>query len=149
MGLSGGIDSALTLALAVAALGAEQVFAVAMPSKYSSPNSIAYAKSQAELLGVTFIELPIVNIMASFTKVLSIKEQENEVSITEQNIQARIRGVLLMALANENKRLVLTTGNKSELSVGYCTLYGDMVGGFAVLKDVFKKHVYQLAKYFN
>lgn len=149
VGLSGGIDSALTLALAVAALGAEQVFAVAMPSKYSSPNSIVYAKAQAELLGVTFIELPISNIMASFTKVLSIKEQENEVSITEQNIQARIRGVLLMALANENKRLVLTTGNKSELSVGYCTLYGDMVGGFAVLKDVFKHSVYELAKYCN
>src|SRR5215217_190075 len=138
VGVSGGIDSALTLALAVEALGAQRVHAVSMPSRYSSEPTRRDAKALADNLGTSFLELPIDPVFDGF-----------DADITEENLQARIRGVLLMALSNKFGWLVVATGNKSELSVGYATLYGDMAGGFALLKDVFKTDVFRLARYLN
>src|SRR5512132_1744941 len=149
VGVSGGIDSALTLALAVEALGAERVHAVSMPSRYSSEETRRDAKALAENLGTSFLELPIDPIFEGFEQTLAGTFESRERDITEENLQARIRGVLLMALSNKFGWLVVATGNKSELSVGYATLYGDMAGGFALLKDVFKTDVFRLAKHLN
>jgi NAD+ synthase (glutamine-hydrolysing) len=149
VGVSGGIDSALTLALAVEALGAERVHAVSMPSRYSSEETRRDAKALAENLGTSFLELPIDPIFEGFEQTLAGTFEGRERDITEENLQARIRGVLLMALSNKFGWLVVATGNKSELSVGYATLYGDMAGGFALLKDVFKTDVFRLAKHLN
>jgi NAD+ synthase (glutamine-hydrolysing) len=149
VGVSGGIDSALTLALAVEALGAERVHAVSMPSRFSSPETRADAKRLAENLGTSVVELPIDPMFEGFRETLAGVFEGREPDITEENLQARIRGVLLMALSNKFGWLVVATGNKSELSVGYATLYGDMAGGFALLKDVFKTDVFRLAKHLN
>ena len=149
VGVSGGIDSALTLALAVEALGAERVHAVSMPSRYSSEETRRDAKALAENLGTSFLELPIDPIFEGYVQTLAGTFEGRERDITEENLQARIRGVLLMALSNKFGWLVVATGNKSELSVGYATLYGDMAGGFALLKDVFKTDVFRLARHLN
>ncbi len=149
LGLSGGIDSALTLALAVDALGAQRVQAVMMPYAYTSQMSLEDARKQALTLGVKYQVIPIADIYNSFTQALSDEFKDCIPDITEQNLQARSRGVLLMAISNKKNMLVLTTGNKSELAVGYSTLYGDMAGGFDVLKDVPKMLVYELSRYRN
>jgi NAD+ synthase (glutamine-hydrolysing) len=149
VGVSGGIDSALTLALAVEALGPERVHAVSMPSRFSSPETRADARMLAENLGTSFLELPIDPIFEGFQQTLAAVFAGREHDITEENLQARIRGTLLMALSNKFGWLVVATGNKSELSVGYATLYGDMAGGFALLKDVFKTDVFRLARHLN
>jgi NAD+ synthase (glutamine-hydrolysing) len=149
IGLSGGIDSALTAAVAVDALGKQGVVGVAMPSQYSSKESLDDAKLLAKNLGIRFLTIPITEIFQAYLKTLSPSFKGLKPDVTEENIQARIRGNILMALSNKWGWLVLTTGNKSEMSVGYCTLYGDMAGGYAVLKDVPKTLVYELAKYKN
>jgi len=149
IGLSGGIDSALTAAVAVDALGKKGVVGVTMPSQYSSKGSIEDSELLAKNLGIHLIEIPITEIFQAYLKTLSPSFKGLKPNVTEENIQARIRGNILMALSNKFGWLVLTTGNKSEMSVGYCTLYGDMAGGFAVLKDVPKTLVYELAKYKN
>jgi NAD+ synthase (glutamine-hydrolysing) len=149
IGVSGGIDSALTAALAVEALGAARVHCVSMPSRYSSEETRRDARLLAESLGTDFRELPIDEIAAAFHATLAESFAGREPDLTEENIQARIRGVLLMALSNKFGWLVVATGNKSELSVGYSTLYGDMAGGFALLKDVFKTDVFRLARHLN
>jgi NAD+ synthase (glutamine-hydrolysing) len=149
VGVSGGIDSALTAALAVEALGAGRVHCVSMPSRFSSKETRADARRLAENLGSDFRELPIDEIYDAYERVLTESFAGRESDLTEENLQARIRGVLLMALSNKFGWLVVATGNKSELSVGYATLYGDMVGGFALLKDVFKTDVFRLAKHLN
>ena len=149
VGVSGGIDSALTAALAVEALGPERVHCVSMPSRYSSPETRADARALAENLGVDFRELPIDEIYDAHERALHESFAGRETDLTEENLQARIRGVLLMALSNKFGWLLVATGNKSELSVGYATLYGDMAGGFALLKDVFKTDVFRLAEHLN
>ncbi len=149
VGLSGGVDSALTAALAVEALGAGRVHGVSMPSRYSSEGTRTDARRLAESLGLDFRELPIDRIVASFEEALSASFEGRDRDLTEENLQARARGVLLMALSNKFGWLVVATGNKSELSVGYATLYGDMAGGFALLKDVFKTDVFRLARHLN
>jgi len=149
VGVSGGIDSALTAALAVEALGPERVHCVSMPSRYSSPDTRADARALAENLGVDFRELPIDEIYDAHERALHESFAGRETDLTEENLQARIRGVLLMALSNKFGWLLVATGNKSELSVGYATLYGDMAGGFALLKDVFKTDVFRLAEHLN
>lgn len=149
LGLSGGIDSALSLAIAVDALGAARVEAVMMPFAYTSQLSLDCAERQARTLGVDYQVIAISEIYASFLDALDREFQGLAVDVTEQNIQARARGVLLMAISNKKGLLVLTTGNKSEIAVGYSTLYGDMAGGFDVLKDVSKTLVYKLARYRN
>lgn len=149
VGLSGGIDSSLVACVAVDALGAENVVGVSMPSPYSSPHSKSDAESLAKALGIKFLTVPIDQVYEAFKKTLAPVIPQNGVTITEQNIQARARGTILMALSNKFGWLVLTTGNKSELSVGYCTLYGDMAGGFAVIKDVPKVLVYELCRHRN
>jgi NAD+ synthase (glutamine-hydrolysing) len=149
VGVSGGIDSALTAALAVEALGPRRVHCVSMPSRYSSAATRADARRLAESLGADFRELPIDEIYNAYEVVLAESFAGRESDLTEENLQARIRGVLLMALSNKFGWLVVATGNKSELSVGYATLYGDMAGGFALLKDVFKTDVFRLAKHLN
>ncbi|MEB3767963.1 NAD+ synthase [Acinetobacter sp. MD2] len=149
LGLSGGIDSALTLAIAVDALGADKVQAVMMPYTYTAQISIEDAAEQAKNLGVAFGVAEIHNVVNSFMQTLYPFFGNAPADATEENLQARSRGMLLMALSNKFGNLVLSTGNKSELAVGYCTLYGDMVGGFAVLKDVYKTIVFELAKYRN
>ncbi|ANE56890.1 NAD+ synthase [Methylomonas sp. DH-1] len=149
LGLSGGIDSALVLALAVDALGADKVEAVAMPSRYTADISNEDARLEAEALGVNFHTLPIEPAVNAFSDMLAPLFAGSRKDTTEENIQARCRGVLLMALSNKQGKLLLTTGNKSEMSVGYATLYGDMAGGFAPLKDVSKLMVYKLAEYRN
>ncbi len=149
VGLSGGIDSALTLAIAVDALGRENVTAVMMPSRYTSELSREAAESQARALGVPYHLVSIEPVFAAFLESLSKPLKGGTGGVIEQNLQARCRGVLLMAISNQSGRLVLTTGNKSELAVGYATLYGDMAGGFAPLKDVTKTLVYRLARYRN
>ncbi|MBI3073813.1 MAG: NAD+ synthase [Deltaproteobacteria bacterium] len=145
VGLSGGIDSALTAAIAVDALGATNVVGVTMPSRFSSDATRADAEAVAHALGVRFLTLPIEPLAAAFDTALAHDFSGLPRDITEENLQARIRGNLLMALSNKFGWLVLSTGNKSELSMGYCTLYGDMAGGFAILKDVPKTLVYRLA----
>ena len=149
IGVSGGIDSALTAALAVEALGAERVHCVSMPSRYSSEATRADARRLAESLGTDFRELPINAAADDFDAILAESFTGRNSDLTEENLQARIRGVLLMALSNKFGWLVVATGNKSELSVGYATLYGDMAGGFALLKDVFKTDVFRLAQHLN
>lgn len=149
IGLSGGIDSALTLSIAVDALGADKVEAVMMPSCYTLDMSVEDAKEQAELLGVKFKVIPIEKPFNSFLELLEDEFAGTEVDATEENIQARCRGLLLMAISNKKGKMVLTTGNKSEMAVGYATLYGDMAGGYDVLKDVKKTLVFRLAEYRN
>lgn len=149
IGLSGGVDSALTLAIAVDALGAERVHAVMMPSRYSADMSLEDARAETEALGVKYSILPIESVFQAFLTTLEEEFCSLPVDVTEENLQARCRGTLLMALSNKTGRLVLTTGNKSEMAVGYATLYGDMAGGFAVIKDVPKTLVYRLARYRN
>jgi NAD+ synthase (glutamine-hydrolysing) len=149
LGISGGIDSALTACIAADALGMDKVNTVSMPSRYSSAGTKGDARETAERLGVHYYEIPIEGIYGSYLESLAPYLAEGASGVTEQNIQARIRGNLLMALSNKFGWLVLTTGNKSETAVGYATLYGDMAGGFAVLKDVPKTLVYGLAHYRN
>lgn len=149
LGLSGGIDSALTAALASVALGPENVLCVALPSPYSSLESMEDAEQLADNLGCRFEVIPIHELFGSFQSSLSQLFADEEEDLTEQNIQARIRGNLLMALSNKFGHILLTTGNKSEMAVGYCTLYGDMSGGLAVISDVPKQLVYELSHYIN
>ena len=149
LGLSGGIDSALTASIAVDALGAEHVTGVFMPSPITSAESLADAEELARSLGIRLLSLPIAGEMEAYRKTLAPVFGQAPEDVTEENLQSRIRGNLLMALSNKFGWLVLTTGNKSEYSVGYATLYGDMAGGFAVLKDVFKTLVYDLARHRN
>jgi NAD+ synthase (glutamine-hydrolysing) len=149
VGVSGGIDSALTAALAVEALGADRVHCVSMPSRYSSEATRGDARRLAEDLGTDFRELPINAAVDALDSTLAESFAGREPDLAEENLQARIRGVLLMALSNKFGWLVVATGNKSELSVGYATLYGDMAGGFALLKDVFKTDVFRLARHLN
>lgn len=152
IGLSGGIDSAVTAALAVEALGAEHIFGVLMPSVFSSEHSISDAMALAANLGIATETLPIAEGVQAVEHILAdcfAAWGKSEPDVTEENIQARIRGVLLMAISNKTGRMLLTTGNKSEMAVGYATLYGDMAGGFAVLKDVYKLQVFALARYMN
>ncbi len=149
VGLSGGIDSALVAAIAVDALGAENVQGVGMPSEFSSSGSLTDAEALAKNLGVAFEVLPIADIYAKFSGVLEPFFAGTSFGLAEENLQPRIRGTLLMGISNKTGALVLTTGNKSEMSVGYCTLYGDMVGGLAVIGDVWKTKVYALSRYAN
>ncbi|MBN2376534.1 MAG: NAD+ synthase [Sedimentisphaerales bacterium] len=149
LGLSGGIDSAVTAALAAQALGPENVTGVAMPSRYSSDHSLADAEQLAKNLGIGYLTIPIEPAHAALETMLAPAFAECSPDITEENLQARVRGNLLMALSNKFNHLVLTTGNKSELAVGYCTLYGDMAGGLALISDVPKTMVYQLARQIN
>ena len=150
IGLSGGIDSALTLAVAVDALGVDNVTAVMLPFVYTSDLSVSLAQQQADVLGVTLKNIPIQGAYEAVWSALEGElDAEKPLGVTQQNLQARIRGLLLMGLSNQTGAIVLTTGNKSELSVGYATLYGDMAGGFNVLKDVYKTQVYQLARHRN
>lgn len=149
LGLSGGVDSALTLAVAVDALGADRVRAVMMPSPYTAEISKIDSRDMVARLGVQYDELDIVPCFNAFKETLSGVFAGLPEDVTEENIQARIRGTLLMAMSNKMGALVLTTGNKSEMAVGYCTLYGDMAGGFAVLKDIAKTLVYRLCHYRN
>ncbi|TAM62010.1 MAG: NAD+ synthase [Rhodanobacter sp.] len=149
LGLSGGIDSALTLALAVDALGADRVTAVMMPTRYTSQLSLDGARAQAERLGVAYHVIDIERTCASFLSALAPAFAGKAADTTEENLQSRTRGVMLMALSNKHGRLLLSTGNKSEMAVGYATLYGDMCGAYAPLKDVYKTVVYQLARWRN
>lgn len=149
IGLSGGIDSALTLAIAADALGPEQIEAVLMPSRYTAEMSNEDAIRQAEALGVEYHIIPIKQAFNAFLEMLQQEFSGWERDVTEENIQARCRGIILMAISNKKGRILLTTGNKSEMSVGYATLYGDMAGGFAPIKDVPKLLVYRLAEYVN
>jgi NAD+ synthase (glutamine-hydrolysing) len=149
LGLSGGIDSALVLALAVDALGAENVEVVSLPSKYTLDMSNDDAKTQAQIMGVKYHSIPISSAVNAFSQMLEETFVNTKKDTTEENIQARCRGVVLMAMSNKQGKLLLTTGNKSEMSVGYATLYGDMCGGFAPIKDVPKLLVYELARYRN
>ncbi len=149
LGLSGGVDSALVLAVAVDALGPDQVRAVMMPSPYTAEISWLDARELASNLGVQYDEISIQGPVMAFEDALRLQFAHLPSDTTEENIQARVRGTILMALSNKTGRLVLTTGNKSEMAVGYCTLYGDMAGGFAVIKDIAKTLVYQLCRYRN
>ena len=149
LGLSGGIDSALTAAIAARALGPENVLGVAMPTRYSSDGSVADAESLATNLGIDFRIVPIDDIFQAYLDGLAPVFGGLEEDVTEENIQARVRAGVLMALSNKFDRLLLATGNKSEVAVGYCTLYGDMAGGLAVISDVPKTLVYDLARYLN
>ena len=149
LALSGGIDSALAALLAVDALGSDRVVCVTMPSPYSSEGTRADARAIAENIGAELMELPIEPLMKAYDEALEETFAGREPDITEENLQARARGNLMMALSNKFGWLVLTTGNKSEMSVGYATLYGDMAGGFAVLKDVYKGWVYRLVRWRN
>ena len=149
LGLSGGIDSALVMAIAVDALGADRVRAVMMPSPYTAGISLTDAREMAQRMQVRYDELSIVPMFNEFLQTLASDFQGKPVDTAEENIQARIRGTLLMAMSNKHGSIVLTTGNKSEMATGYCTLYGDMAGGFAVIKDVSKTLVYQLANWRN
>ncbi len=149
LGLSGGVDSALTLAIAVDALGADRVRVVMMPSEYTAKMSLQDAEEMARRVGVRYSELPIDDLFTHFRETLSEEFSGLPFDTTEENLQARIRGMLLMALSNKFGSIVLTTGNKSEMAVGYSTLYGDMAGGFSLLKDVPKTLVYKLTNYRN
>lgn len=149
IGISGGIDSALTAALAVEAVGAEHVVLASMPSKYSSKGTRSDARRVAENLGTRFFEIPIEPIVSAVDGALHDAFADTEVGLAEENVQARIRGVVLMALSNKFGWLLVATGNKSEYAVGYATLYGDMAGGFALIKDMFKTDVFRLARYLN
>ncbi len=149
VGVSGGIDSAVTAALAAEALGPDRVHCVSMPSRYSSEGTRGDARRLAESIGCSFRELPIADVVGAFDAALADAFRGRQPDLTEENIQARVRGVLLMALSNKFGWMLVATGNKSELSVGYATLYGDMAGGFALLKDVYKTDVFRLARHLN
>jgi NAD+ synthase (glutamine-hydrolysing) len=149
LGLSGGIDSSVTAAIAVAALGAENVVGITMPSKFNSPETIAAAEKLAKNLGIEFLTIPIEPILEQFNQSLQSVAGWDSKGVAYENLQARIRGCILMSLSNQFGSLVLTTGNKSETAVGYATLYGDTAGGFAVIKDVPKTLVYKLAEHIN
>jgi NAD+ synthase (glutamine-hydrolysing) len=149
IGLSGGIDSALTAVIAVDALGKENVVGITMPSRFNSEETRCDAKKLADNLGIEFRSLPIESILKEFNMVLSDVPGWNDKGLAYENLQARIRGCMMMSLSNQLGYMVLTTGNKSETAVGYCTLYGDTAGGFAVIKDVPKTLVYQLCGYIN
>jgi len=149
IGLSGGVDSALTLALAVDAIGADKVHAVMMPSEFTADISVNDAREMADIVGVEYSEIAIKPLYDMYLTALSPQFGDMPFDATEENLQARIRGTLLMAISNKFGSIVVTTGNKSEMAVGYCTLYGDMAGGFALLKDVPKTLVYQLCAYRN
>jgi NAD+ synthase (glutamine-hydrolysing) len=149
VGLSGGIDSAMTAVVAADALGSDQVLTIAMPSEFSSPGSVEDAKSLAANLDIELLEIPITSTFHAYLHRLEETFGKSESGLAEENLQARIRGNLLMAISNRYGHLVLATGNKSEMACGYSTLYGDMAGGFAVLKDVFKTEVYEIARYRN
>jgi NAD+ synthase (glutamine-hydrolysing) len=149
IGMSGGIDSALVAVIASEALGRENVTGVTMPSRYSSEGSVTDSGELARNIGIELLEIPIERAFGAFNDMLSDVFSGRGPDMTEENLQARVRGNILMALSNKFGWLVLTTGNKSEMSVGYCTLYGDMAGGFAVIKDVPKTLVYGLSEYYN
>jgi NAD+ synthase (glutamine-hydrolysing) len=149
VGLSGGVDSSLVVSIAVDAIGRENVIGIAMPSRYTSARSKADAKALANNLGISYEEIPIEDSFKAYLNTMAPVFKGTRKDSTEENIQARIRGNILMALSNKFGWLVLTTGNKSEIATGYCTLYGDMAGGYAVIKDVFKTMVYRLAYYRN
>jgi NAD+ synthase (glutamine-hydrolysing) len=149
IGLSGGVDSALTLAIAVDALGADKVRAVMMPSDYTAEISWVDSRDMVARLDVRYDEIPISDCFTAFRHSLDFEFANLAEDATEENIQARIRGTLLMALSNKSGSIVLTTGNKSEMATGYCTLYGDMAGGYAVIKDIAKTLVYRLCHYRN
>ncbi len=149
VGLSGGIDSAIVAYIGAKALGSENLQVLLMPSKYSSKGSVDDAKKLIDNLGIKWENVSIQPVFDSIKKTLAPALGEDPKSVTEENIQARIRGVYLMAVSNNYNSLLLTTGNKSELAVGYCTLYGDMAGGLAVIADLYKTEVYELAKYIN
>ena len=148
-GLSGGIDSALVASVAVDALGRPNVLAISMPSRYSSKATQDDAEKISRNLGIRFVKIPIDDIFDAYINTLSSHFSGMTVDVTEENIQSRIRGNILMAFSNKFGYLVVNTGNKSEMSVGYCTMYGDMAGGFAVIKDVPKRLVYELVRYVN
>ena len=149
LGISGGIDSALTAALAAEALGPEHVVCVSMPSRYSSEETRHDARAVAESIGARYLEIPIGPVVDSVGAALAAAFEGTEPGLAEENVQARARGLIVMALSNKFGWLALATGNKSELSVGYATLYGDMAGGFALLKDVYKTDVFRLARHLN
>jgi NAD+ synthase (glutamine-hydrolysing) len=149
LGISGGIDSAVTAAVAVAAVGAENVQCITMPSRFNSPETIADAKRVADNLGCPLLTIPIEPILKPFHESLKADPRWDDRGVAYENLQARIRGMILMSMSNQAGSLVLTTGNKSEVSVGYSTLYGDSAGGFGVIKDVPKTMVYELARYIN
>ncbi|MEN6605720.1 MAG: NAD(+) synthase, partial [Bryobacteraceae bacterium] len=149
LGLSGGIDSSLTAVIAADAVGRENVVGVAMPGPYSSDHSVRDARELAERLGIRFEMIPITGVYEKYLDALDPLFQGAPRDVTEENLQARLRGVTLMALSNKWSALVLTTGNKSEIAVGYCTLYGDMIGGLAVISDVPKTLVYKLSRVAN
>jgi NAD+ synthetase len=149
LGLSGGIDSAIVAVIAAAALGPEKVWGVSLPSRYSSTGSLSDAAQLAKKLGIRYDVLPIADPVVALEKVLEAPFEDRTPDATEENLQSRTRGLLLMALSNKFGPLVLTTGNKSELAVGYCTLYGDMCGALAVIADVLKTEIYALSKWIN
>jgi NAD+ synthetase len=149
LGLSGGIDSALTAAIAVAALGKDKVTGVAMPSRFSSDHSVNDARALAQNLGIEFHIIPIKDVHDQYEKTLAGVFAGRAPDVTEENLQARVRGAILMAISNKFNHLLLTTGNKSEIAVGYCTLYGDMCGGLAVISDVPKTTVWEMSRWIN
>ena len=149
LGLSGGIDSALTACIAVAALGRGNVLGVAMPSRYSSTGSVEDAQTLSANLGIRLAIIPIQSQVESFRAALAPLFAGRAEDATEENLQSRIRGVTLMAISNKFGSLLITTGNKSELATGYCTLYGDMCGGLAIISDLSKMQVYELARWIN
>ncbi|MBI5063493.1 MAG: NAD(+) synthase, partial [Desulfatitalea sp.] len=149
VGLSGGVDSALVSSIAVQALGSENVATVFMPSRFTSPDNFEDTRQLARNLGISYSIIPIDGIYADFVKLLRPQADPDDLTLTEQNVQARIRGTLLMGISNRDGYMVLSTGNKSELAVGYCTLYGDMNGGLAVISDVHKTLVYEICRQIN
>ena len=149
IGLSGGIDSSLTACIAVEALGKDNVYGISMPSKFSSSHSMSDAQVLAGNLGVDFREIPINSIVESFEALMAPDLDKNNIGVAEENIQSRIRGNILMALSNKHGWLVLSTGNKTEMAMGYCTLYGDMNGGLSVISDLSKEDVYKISKWIN
>ncbi len=149
LGLSGGIDSAVTAAIGAAALGAENVLGVTMPTRYSSDGSVGDSLKLATALGIRCLTIPIEKSFTAFKEQMTPFFDGKPEDVTEENMQPRLRGMTLMALSNKFGHLLLTTGNKSELAVGYCTLYGDMCGGLAVISDVPKMMIYQLARWLN
>ena len=149
LGLSGGIDSALTAVIAKEALGADNVIAVTMPSEFSTEGSVSDSQILANNLGIELLEIPIKDIYGIFTDILKPHFEGTEFGVAEENIQSRSRGVILMALANKFGYMLLNTGNKSEMAVGYCTLYGDMAGGLSVISDLYKTEVFQISRWLN
>ena len=149
IGLSGGIDSSLTACIAVEALGKDNVYGISMPSKFSSSHSMGDAQALAGNLGIDFREIPINSIVESFEALMAPDLDKNNIGVAEENIQSRIRGNILMALSNKHGWLVLSTGNKTEMAMGYCTLYGDMNGGLSVISDLSKEDVYKISKWLN